>query len=452
MKTNRRLQLQLLLQNALFAALLVAAAVLAIFLLKDSKAQWDITQNKRSSLSQPMREVLARMQGPIRITAYATPQDPALGDLRKSIHEFVAPYQLAKPDMSLEFVDPREQPKKTQEANVRSNGELVIQYGERSEHLTNLTEQNMANLLMRLARSREREIMYVDGHGEPKLDGGANFDLGDFGRQLTTKGFRLQGLNLTVAPEVPDNAAVLVITQPRVQMLKGEVDKIGRYVQRGGNVLWLIDQEPLRGLEPLAEQLQLELTPGVAVDPAAARLGIQPTIALSSNYGFHPITEHFGAYNTAFPFARRLEANREAQGWRSTVLVEAAQNGWVEMGSLDGELRLDAQRDIRGPVPVALALERTIEKRDQRVVVVGGSSFLSNAFAGLLSNLDLGINMLNWLAADDELITIQPRARVDSTLTLSQASLNAIGLGFLFALPAALLSAGGAIWWRRRRG
>ena len=72
----------------------------------------------------------------------------------------------------------------------------------------------MANLLQRLARSQERLVMYVDGHGEPKLDGQANFDLGDFGRQLGTKGFRIQALNLTVAPEVPDNASVLVITPP----------------------------------------------------------------------------------------------------------------------------------------------------------------------------------------------------------------------------------------------
>ena len=46
-----------------------------------------------------------------------------------------------------------------------------------------------------------------------------------------------------------------------------EIEKLERYVERGGNLLWLIDQEPLHGLEPIAERLGLILTPGVVVDP-----------------------------------------------------------------------------------------------------------------------------------------------------------------------------------------
>ena len=55
----------------------------------------------------------------------------------------------------------------------------MVEYGKRSEHLTTLNEQSMTNLLQRLARSQERIIAYLDGHGEPKLDGRANFDLGE---------------------------------------------------------------------------------------------------------------------------------------------------------------------------------------------------------------------------------------------------------------------------------
>ena len=218
MKTSARLRLQMLAQNGLFALLLVAGAFLAVYAVKDSRLQWDLTQSQRNTLSPGTREVLAKMNGPIRITAYATTRDP---EVRRLISDFVAPYKRAKPDLTLAFVDPREQPKQTAAANVQSNGELVIEYGPRSEHLTSFNEQAMANLLQRLARSQERLIMYVDGHGEPKLDGQANFDLGDFGRQLGSKGFRIQALNLAISPEVPDNASVLVITPPRVDLLKG---------------------------------------------------------------------------------------------------------------------------------------------------------------------------------------------------------------------------------------
>lgn len=451
MKTGPRLRLQLAAQNTLFALLLVAAAFLVVYLLRDSPWQWDITQNKRGSLSTATGDVLRNMAEPITITAYATTHDPMLGDVRTLISDFLTPYRLIKPDITLTFVDPREQPKETAAANVRANGELVIEYGKRKEHLSTLNEQSMANLLMRLARDQERLIVFIDGHGQPKLDGNANFDLGRFGQQLQVKGFTLQSISLSIAPEVPENAAVLVLTHPRVDMLKGEVDKLVRHVERGGNLLWLIDQEPLHGLQPLVEQLKLQLGPGVVVDPAAAQLGIQPTIALSSNYGFHPITEAFSRYNTAFPFARALGLPADAAPWHASVLVEAAQSGWVETGSLDGELRFDPNRDVRGPAVVAVALERALEDKSQRVVVVGGSSFLSNAFVGLLSNVDFGVNLLNWLAEDENLITIQPRERVDATLEVSRPLLTFLVFGFLLFLPAALLVAGGMIWWRRRR-
>jgi ABC-type uncharacterized transport system involved in gliding motility auxiliary subunit len=76
---------------------------------------------------------------------------------------------------------------------------------------------------------------------------------------------------------------------------------------------------------------------------------------------------------------------------------------------------------------------------------------LSNTFLGNPGNLDLGVNILNWLSADEALITIQPRARMDSALALSGTANALVLVGFLILLPAALLFAGGMIWWRRRR-
>ena len=67
------------------------------------------------------------MTGPVTVTAYATAQD-AEGDVRKTVQTFLSPYQRAKKDFMLAFVDPREQPQKAQAAGVRMNGELVIEY------------------------------------------------------------------------------------------------------------------------------------------------------------------------------------------------------------------------------------------------------------------------------------------------------------------------------------
>ena len=128
----------------------------------------------------------------------ATARDAAQGNLRQQIADFVAPYQRAKPDITLQFVDPTNNPNETKAANVRMNGELIVAYGTRSEHLTSLSEQSMANMLQRLLRGKEQQVAWITGHGEPALDGRANFDLGSFGQQLATKGFHVTPLNLSL--------------------------------------------------------------------------------------------------------------------------------------------------------------------------------------------------------------------------------------------------------------
>jgi len=222
-------------------------------------------------------------------------------------------------------------------------------------------------------------------------------------------------------------------------------------VESGGALLWLIDQEPLHGLQPLAEKLRLQLGPGVVVDPAANALKASATLAIAFSYASHPATRDF-ALNTAFPSARRLASEPDDPAWRFTPLVEVAQNGWVETGALEGDVAFDKTRDIKGPVTVVAALEREVSGKPQRVVVTGSGHFLANTYAGLLGNLDLGINLVNWLSGDENLITLQPRSLVDGSLTLSRSSLLFLVLAFLLAIPGALLFTGGMIWWRRRHG
>jgi ABC-type uncharacterized transport system involved in gliding motility auxiliary subunit len=334
---------------------------------------------------------------------------------------------------------------------VQVNGELVIEHRGRRERSSTLSELEFTNVLIRLARSAERTVMSLDGHGERSLINGANHDLGDFGKQLAAKGVSVSALNLTISPEVPDNVALLVIAQPQTEILGIEIAKLERYLDRGGNFLWLIDQEPLYGLETIAERLGLQLTPGIVVDPDSIERGGRPVMAVAAagSYNAHPIVRSF-RLNTLFPFARALSVT-PIDDWNATRLIEVAPRGWIETDSLDRRIVFDQGRDIPGPITVALALERIRNERTQRVVTVGSGHFLANTYLGNGGNLDLGINMVNWLVGDDTLIAIQPRSAPDASLTLSKPALLGMVVTFLIALPVALLSFGAFIWWRRRR-
>lgn len=442
-------QPKMFLKNIAFAVALLAAAIALYQFAARHSWQWDVTQSASNTLGDGSVAVLKQLPGEIKITVYATEQDANMGDIRKVIRDFVGLYQRYKPDITLTFIDPVKQPEEARKVNIQANGEMLVQYGGRVEHLTVISEQSLTSALLRLAHSKDKLLMYLDGHGERKLDGIANHDLGEFGKRLRQNGYRIGSLNLTIAQDVPANASMLLITQPQVDLLPGEVDKLLRYVEQGGNILWLVDAEPLHGLEPLAEKLGLLLTPGVVIDPAAEEMRAPANWALAAGYPPHPVTQNFNLI-TVFPFARAIDTE-ENDTWQHTTLVEAAPRGWVSSRPVQGQPHFDKNHDVPGPVTIALALRRDVNDRDQRIVVVGSGSFLANTYSGNGGNIDLGINMVNWLSNEERLIAIQPRAVKDGAVNLSKTRLAVIGGGFLLAVPALLMLVGGVLWWRRRK-
>lgn len=446
---DKKFRLHLLLHKFLFVILLLVMVGLLGYLALANRLQWDVTQNSRNSLSQASIAILQNVVGPVDVTVYATDRDAKFGDVRHIIGNFIALYQNIKPDITVTFIDPVAQPKLAQQAGVRVNGEMVVNYNGRREHLTVINEQAMTNLFMRLARDEKKMIMVLTGHGERSLSGDANYDLGEFGKQLLDKGFKSRALNLALAQAVPAEASMLIIASPQKNLLPGEVEKLQAYIDRGGNLLWLVDHESLRGLLPLAEQLQLTLTPGVVVDPQAKQLKAPITFALGVSYGQHAITSNFD-YMTVFPFARQITIN-ENKEWYGISLVDVAQQGWVETGDLEDAVSFDQMYDVAGPVSIAAALSRSLRDKEQRVLVIGSGHFLANTYLGNGGNLDFGLNLINWLAGDDQLITIQPRATRDSRLAFSETTLTLVVVSFLIVLPVLLLASGIFIWWYRRR-
>lgn len=451
MQANRAFRVRLTLQSGIFTALFLGLVMLLAFFAHEYRQEWDVTRNARNSLSQPTLEVLRQLDGPVLVTAYAPARDRSGTHVHKVIEERLRGYRRAKPDFDVVLVDPREEPKRAAAAQLRTGAELVIEHRKRVEHLplAEFNEQALANALMRLMRGSSSLVLALEGHGERRLDGTANHDLGTFGAQLQQKGIQLNVVNLGLAQDVPANAALLMIAGPQGELQPGEVENIKRYLDRGGNLLWLIDPGPLHGLHPIAEALGLVLTPGTVVDPTSRSTSGPPVFAMAASYGNHPITAAF-RYNTMFPHARQIGVS-ESEEWRISPLVEVAQRGWVEMGPLDETIAFDKARDLPGPVTIAAAFERTAGDRQQRVVVVGNGAFLSNAFLGSAGNLQLGTAIVNWLTGEDTLVAIDPRPALDTRIEIGQTTLYVIAFGFLLALPLLFVLTGVAIWWRRRR-
>jgi hypothetical protein len=183
MQISRMRRWQNLAQSSLFVLLLALLLALLAYFSREYRLEHDLTHGARNTLSATTIGALKQLQGPVAVKAYAIRQDSSGSNVHKIIEERLRPYQRAKPDLQLQLIDPREQPKMAADAELRTPNALVIEYQRRREQipLAEFSEQTFANALLRLARGANNLVLWLDGHGERKLDGLANHDLGAFG-------------------------------------------------------------------------------------------------------------------------------------------------------------------------------------------------------------------------------------------------------------------------------
>ncbi len=444
------------LNNFIHVLLLIAAALLIGFLSTRFGFVHDFSRTQRASLSVPSTKLLESMHGPIEIVSYARPQ----GNLRKTIEDFIERYKRIKSDLSLRFIDPDADPDAMRNAGVQIDGEIELRYNGRSERLKTLSETEISSALLRLSRAHERLVAFLEGEGERKPDGVANADFGQFGATLKQRGIRIVNLALGSTGKVPDNVDLLVIANPRVALAGPSAMAILDYVERGGNLLWLLEADEDNGLDALAEALSIRVLPGVIVDGASQAYGIQdPSFVAVNRYPIHAIDKDFDL-GTLFPQPVALAQLAPPQ-WNFKSILRSSAQSWNENGHIPkageaaGDVRYDGtDGEISGPLDFGFAMTRLSPRpgaREQRVVVIGDGDFLSNSYIGNGGNRDFGTRVFDWLLADDALIEVAEAAAEDRTIKLSDTALAIISFGFLLGLPILLAGSGLWIWHRRRR-
>jgi ABC-type uncharacterized transport system involved in gliding motility auxiliary subunit len=414
--------------------------------------QSDWTTGARNTVSDDTRRLLDDMEHPVSISAFVRDEDLT----RDQIKDLIGSYQRFKDDITLEFINPDREPARVRELGIASGGEIVIRYLERSEKIQTLSEQQLTNALLRLSRQDERWIVFLTGHGERPPAGETNHGLGIFTRELERKGLNVQTVNLAES-EIPANTSLLVLASPHVDLLPGEVDKLQQYIEHGNNLLWLAEPGELHGLEPLTEQLDISLLPGLVVDATSSMFGVDdPTFVVVAGYPHHEITSEMSAV-TVYPEAAALEIN-DSGTWNATPLLTTLARSWTELDEIEGEIQFDSDTDERsGPLDIGVALTRShvdesgVSLPMQRIIVIGDGDFLSNTYLGNAGNLGLGLNLVHWLSHDDAALNIRIKSAPDTSLVLGNVAQAVIGLGFLIGLPVLLLVTGILIWLLRRR-
>ena len=459
MQINRTTRIQLNIQKWLFTVLLLCVLGMLAWLSTQHSVQFDWTASKRNSLSQGSIDLLQTLPDDVLISVYAREDQ----SLHAAVEEILNRYKRIKHNFDYRIINPDLDIEAAQSDNVSGYGQIIIKYQGKHETISSLSEQAISSALLRLGRGASKHIIFLKGHGERNPEANDNRGYSQLAAQLKSKGFTISSHNLLQGP-IPQDVQILVIAGASRQIIPGEREHIIRFIDNGGNLLWLADPGELMGLDTLAASLGIKFHSGIVVDnnvDLRKTLRIEhPAIIPVLEYYPHAVTSTI-TYNTLFPLARGIEPDMASNdnSWQHTLLWRSFEHSWSEVSGLSEEVVFSAEDgDTAGPVTLAVAIEKTLgdensssDKAAQRIIVIGDSDFMANSYVGVGANLNLAINMFNWLAGDDDLITVEIKNAPDLQLQLSDTQVLLIGTGFLIAIPLALLVTGTVIWLRRRK-
>ena len=453
---TKETRLKIKLNSILMLCLFIITASLLAWLTQKNYVEYDWTNTGRNTLSDTTLEILSMMPEKIYITSYAR-ETPFLRD---SIKKFIGKYQRHKPNIILSFVNPDTAPDEARNLGITVNGEIIVRYKGRSEHLKSDSEQMFANTLKRLLRNQEKWIAFIEGHGERSALSASRNDLGGWASNLLKEGYRIQPINLAETKVIPDNTKILIIAGPTNDYLSNEIEIILNYINNGGNLFWLHEPGPLYNLDKLAEKLSIEFHKGIIIDTVGQEIGIQdPTITFitKSLYRKHPVTKDFD-FVTLFPMAGGIKPIK-SEMWDIKTILSTGKHTWSETGKLKGEIENNIDTEIQGPLTLGLSLQRKLEveendelvTKEQRIIVMGDGDFLSNTYFSNNGNGELGSRIISWLSNDDDFVKIVSKTATDTQLKTPFIILGVLGVVFLFLIPIILVSIGILIQIRRKK-
>jgi ABC-type uncharacterized transport system involved in gliding motility auxiliary subunit len=438
--------------------------------------RWDFTAAQEFTLSEQTRRVVSELKEPLKLIVFE--REDRVQPFRDKLGE----YEYLSNQLKIEYIDPDKQPAVARQYQIQSYGTIAVEHQGRIERVTGSGEQEITNALIKAVQGQQKKVYFVTGHGEhdpASADERTGYNTAT--DALKRDNFSVETLALVQQPDVPADAAVVVVAGPTSDYLAPEIEALKRYLNKGGKLLLMLDPPdrtdapPLTNLIALAREWGMEVGDNVVVDRSGIGqlLGRGPGMPVATSYPSHPITERFNVVS-AFPLARSVVA---ATGGARTAqsIVETSPQSWAESDvkalaeqravgfdantadkqgpiSLAAAISTDAPEAPAPPAPAAGATPPPADqpKPQTRVVTFGDSDFASNDGVGIPGNSDLFLNTVNWLAQQENLIAIRPKPPEDRRVTLTAEQQNWVAWFSIVLLPGAVIATGVYTWWRRR--
>jgi len=441
--------------NLVVYTLVVVAIVIVVNVAVGRYAdrRWDLTSTKKFSLSPQTIKMLKGLDRNVDIYAF--------NDIRamQSDRDLIENYTNVTHRITAHYVDPNREPALAKQFGVRTLGTLLVASGTNHFEAQSADEQGVTNALVRLTKG-VKKICFISGHGERDLESADREGYERFKKALTDQNYTVESLTLLAAKnEIPADCVVAMVPGPKHDYEPPEIDTLRKYVTDGGRLLVMLDA----GVEtPNLDQLvggwgatpQNDLV--VDLNPVARLFNAPPYMPLITKYGTNPIVEPLKGVMTLFPVTRSFQLSKESKpGISDDSLCETSGESFGSMGwnPKIEKIGYDASKDVKGPLTVAVSgtLAGMDPKKQGRYVALGTSQIAANAYLRFEGNLDLVMNMVNWLTAEEDLISIRPKPPESQHLDLTQAQMRKILFLGVIGMPILIIVGGVGVWWRRRR-
>ncbi|MBU8922496.1 MAG: GldG family protein [Bacteroidales bacterium] len=430
------------------AALLFFAQALS----KRHSLRIDTTSNNRFSLSLQTTKVLGNLKDNVKFTCFFREGVPE----KTVVFDLLSEYRSCTPKISFRFVDPDQDPITANRYDLKNYNNIYIESGERIDLLESWSEQRVTNSIRAVLSPEKKMIYFTTGHGERSIEDGEPSGLSSLSEALRMENFGIADFLPLGSEEVPHDCKLLVIAGPKNDFLKPERNLIFDYLTSGGNVLLLLDPiVDIPYIASIASAFGIGIGDDIIIDKFGKTLAGNYLTPVVNQYGKHPITDQFRLFSF-FPQARSVNVRESLpDAVTVTILGKTDEEAYAET-SIDtlldiGKTQYEAPDDIPGPISLIASGEMELPpapgdtlsdtpSKITRVVVFGDSDFTANGNIRLSGNRDLILNTINWLAEEEDLISIRPADRLNQPVLLSSRQglvvfwLSVIGFPALFAL------------------
>ena len=414
--------------------------------------EFDTTRENRNSLTDQTKKVLEMVKTPLKMTVFAKREEWS------GILNLLKLYKAQNHNIDIEAIDTDLRPDLVKAKNITQNGTVIISYEEQESNFPIVDELSVTNALLKTLRKDKIVLYFIAGHQELSCEETSPEGISVLCEKLRAQNYEVKPLDLAKVDRIPSDATGVFVLGPISGFLSQETALIQEYLKRGGTFFLALapafKSELYDGLTNLVKPYGLELGKDVVIDRLSTVQGAEATIPIINSYNHdHPITKGF-ELRTVFPLSSSVKT---IEGKDTAELLAFTSNfpgSWAETNLkavTEGKAQFDEKQDQKGPIGLLGIAEAAGSNSayDSRVVLLGSSSFLVNAYQGQAGNTTLFLNTVSWMVNDEGIISFNRPGVEEEPVIMSAQHLQMIFVISILVVPIVFF--GSAIFIYRRR-